>query len=105
MCRDCGQVHRCDSCAVAMTWHEKREKLVCHYCGAREEILDQCLNCGSTRLLLAGAGTEKVEDELAAAVPGARIGRLDRDTASSSARLEAVLAKFGRGDLDILVGT
>lgn len=105
MCRDCGHVHRCESCAVAMTWHEKRARLVCHYCGAREGILDECLNCASTRLLLAGAGTEKLEEELAAAVPDARIGRLDRDTASSSSRLEAVLAKFGRGEVDVLVGT
>lgn len=105
MCRDCGQVHRCESCAVAMTWHEQRERLVCHYCGAREPVLDECLNCGSTRLLLTGAGTEKLEEELAVAITGARIGRLDRDVARSTTNVESILAKFAAGDVDVLVGT
>lgn len=105
LCRDCGEVHRCESCAVAMTWHEGRGRLVCHYCGAREGLLELCLHCGSARLLLMGAGTEKVEEELAQALPGASVARLDRDSASSAAKLEALLSRFGRGDIDVLVGT
>ncbi len=105
LCRDCGSVCKCEQCSVAMTWHERRRRLVCHYCGAREEAPDTCPSCQSVRLLYAGAGTEKLEDELIAAAPGARIGRLDRDTAGTTAKLEAVLGRFSAGEIDILVGT
>ncbi len=104
-CRDCGEVRRCPDCAVAFTWHERRQWLVCHYCGRRERAPDECGHCRSTRLLFTGAGTEKLEDELAAALPGARVGRLDRDTAGNVRRLGAILDRFSRRELDVLVGT
>lgn len=105
MCRDCGFVSQCAQCAVAMTWHERRKRLVCHYCGARHNAPDLCPACRSVRLLYSGAGTEKLEDELQAAVPGARVARLDRDTASTTKSLESVLAKFENREVDLLVGT
>lgn len=105
LCRDCGDVRRCDACAVAMTWHEKRSRLICHYCGRREQQPETCATCGSARLLLTGAGTEKLEDELAKALPGARVARLDRDTAATTSRLEAILGRFAARELDVLVGT
>jgi primosomal protein N' (replication factor Y) len=105
LCRDCGEVQRCPMCAVALTWHEKGRRLVCHYCGSRAPAPDTCPHCESTRLLFMGAGTEKLEEELARLLPGARVGRLDRDTAGNAKRMEALLATFGRGELDVLVGT
>jgi primosomal protein N' (replication factor Y) len=46
-----------------------------------------------------------VEAEVAAAVPGARIARLDRDTARRRGAITALLSRFAEGELDILVGT
>lgn len=105
LCRDCGTALSCNHCSVALTWHERGRRLTCHYCNWRRGVPDTCENCESTRLLYAGAGTEKLEDELAAAVPGARVARLDRDTAGSAARLEKLLARFSRHEFDVLVGT
>lgn len=105
LCRDCGEVRRCESCSVAFTWHERRAWLICHYCGQRERAPDTCAGCGSSRLLFTGAGTEKLEDELAAAIPGARMARLDRDTAGNARQLAAVLDRFARREVDVLVGT
>ncbi len=105
LCRDCGEVRRCPDCQVAFTWHDRRGFLVCHYCGRRERAPDACGRCGSTRLLLTGAGTEKVEVELATALPQARLARLDRDTAGNARRLAAILDRFSRRESDVLVGT
>jgi primosomal protein N' (replication factor Y) len=52
-----------------------------------------------------GTGTEKVEHELHEAFPGARIARLDRDTASGKQRFEEILSGFRNGEFDILTGT
>src|SRR5205823_3008148 len=51
------------------------------------------------------AGTEHVEEELRAMLPRARIGRLDRDAAGAPGKAAALLARFARRELDVLVGT
>lgn len=105
LCRDCGEVARCDSCAVSLTYHDRRRTLACHYCGLRAPLPDVCRHCGSARLLLTGAGTEKLEAELSAALPTARLLRLDRDSAPRARPLEAILGRFARREADVLVGT
>lgn len=53
-----------------------------------------------------GSGTERVEAQVRERFPGARVARLDRDTADGGrGRVEEVLARVQRGDLDILIGT
>lgn len=105
LCRDCGEAQRCADCSVALTWHDRRRQLVCHYCGAKRRAPEVCPTCQSTRLLFSGAGTEKLEEELSTALPGARVARLDRDTASTAKKLETLLSRFSRGDIDVLLGT
>ncbi len=105
LCKDCGEVHRCAHCAVAFTWHEHRRALICHHCGQRDLLAEVCAGCGSTRLLLTGAGTEKLEDEFERTLPGVRIARLDRDTAATTKQLGRILARFSAGEIDLLVGT
>ena len=105
LCRDCGEVARCKSCAVSLTYHERRGILTCHYCGHREPPPDSCGHCGSTRMLFTGAGTEKLEDELKAALPGGRLARLDRDAAPHGRAVESILGRFARREADVLVGT
>jgi primosomal protein N' (replication factor Y) len=46
-----------------------------------------------------------VEDAVRARLPGARVARLDRDAVSTADETAAVLARFARRDLDVLVGT
>jgi primosomal protein N' (replication factor Y) len=49
-------------------------------------------------------GTEKVADAVAAEFPTARVARLDRDVASG-AKVEVVLSRVARREVDLLVGT
>jgi primosomal protein N' (replication factor Y) len=105
VCAGCGTVATCESCSVALTYHRGRAAgLRCHYCDFHGPLPDACGACGAKALELEGLGTERLEDTVAAAFPGARVGRLDRDVASG-ARAEAVIARMRRGEIDILVGT
>jgi primosomal protein N' (replication factor Y) len=52
-----------------------------------------------------GFGTEKIEKELAHRFPGARIVRLDRDSATSERAYNRIIDDFEAGATDILVGT
>ncbi len=103
-CLACGQTLSCKRCAVSLTWHRSLGSLLCHYCGYREPLPQWCPSCAGPIESL-GMGTERVEAELQKVFPQARIARLDRDSATRADQIETLLARFGRGEQDILVGT
>jgi primosomal protein N' (replication factor Y) len=61
LCHACGHVVRCPNCAVSMTYHRGRSRLVCHYCGRLQHVPERCPSCGSPRMERMGIGTEHVE--------------------------------------------
>jgi primosomal protein N' (replication factor Y) len=104
-CRECGDVASCESCDVSLTFHRKQNALVCHYCGARQPAAGSCASCGSLRLFFGGVGTQKVEDEVAAIFPDARLLRLDFDTTRAQGSYQEILRAFAAGEADVLLGT
>jgi primosomal protein N' (replication factor Y) (superfamily II helicase) len=104
VCEACGQGVSCTQCDVSLTFHLRARNLQCHYCGESRPVPDRCPACGGP-VLAVGAGTERVEAEVAERFPRARVARLDRDAATSAERLTDLLARFARGELDVLVGT
>ncbi len=104
-CRDCGYVLSCPSCAMAFTYHEREERLVCHYCGRRAQRPSLCPICGGDRIRMLGIGTERVEADVQRAFPGARTLRWDRDVTRGRNSHEAILARFLAHEADILIGT
>jgi primosomal protein N' (replication factor Y) len=104
-CLFCGQVFQCRNCSVALTHHQAQARLVCHYCGYSEAVPSICPHCQATAIKRYGVGTEQVEAEVKRKLAGARVARLDRDTAPHSGRALKVLQAFAAGDLDLLVGT
>ncbi|MBN2141565.1 MAG: primosomal protein N' [Desulfovibrionaceae bacterium] len=105
-CLDCGQAIRCPDCRVGMTFHKRRERLVCHYCGLTYPYPLLCPGCGGSQFLPMGEGTERLEETLKKTLPpSARVLRMDRDSARRQERLEEILGAFGRGEAQVLVGT
>jgi primosomal protein N' (replication factor Y) (superfamily II helicase) len=102
LCRQCGHTFRCPNCDVALIQHKNRNRLVCHYCDYSLRVPQECSACGSFFLMPLGWGTERLEDELKLLLPGARIARLDRDTAVAR---RSILTDVLQGDIDVLVGT
>ncbi len=105
LCRRCGFTFQCSSCSVALTYHRGIDKLLCHYCGLARRPPARCPECDSEYIHYVGEGTERLEAELKAIYPDARIGRVDRDTMRHMRDFERVLGGFRSGDIDILVGT
>ena len=104
-CQSCGHMATCDSCSVALTFHKGGGGVVrCHYCDYQAPLAARCGKCEAPALALEGLGTEKLEETVAAAFPGARVARLDRDVATGK-RIEAILARVRAREIDILVGT
>jgi primosomal protein N' (replication factor Y) len=105
LCRSCGASVQCENCSISMTHHKQRNRLECHYCGALKPIPKQCPKCQSQYVYFFGEGSEHLEERLRKEFPGARIARLDRDTARTKRQYQETLGAFAAGALDILVGT
>ena len=103
-CRSCGTTIRCEDCDVALVLH-RDEMLRCHHCGRSRTAPELCGACGSPELMRIGAGTQKLESELARLVPGLERIRLDADTTSKPAALAAALERFRRTKGAVLLGT
>ena len=103
-CRSCGSSRRCRSCDIALTLHGDG-RLHCHHCGYSEPLPESCPTCGSVELARIGAGTQRLEAELARRLPGLERIRLDADTASERGALRAALERFARARAAVLVGT
>jgi primosomal protein N' (replication factor Y) (superfamily II helicase) len=103
-CRACGATIRCPDCDVALTLH-RDGRLHCHHCGYAEAEPEDCPACRSPELARIGAGTQRLERELAAKVPGLELIRLDADTAADPEQLAAALRRFRETDRAVLLGT
>ena len=104
-CRGCGWVPECPRCDITLTLHSSPRMYRCHYCDHRETAHAQCPSCRLPLLRLGGAGTQRAEREIAQAFPQARVLRLDTDVARERDAARDVLARFARGEADILLGT
>ncbi|HPR80515.1 MAG TPA: primosomal protein N' [Enterococcus sp.] len=105
MCRDCGHVLPCPNCDISLTLHMDTKTMRCHYCGHDEAIPHRCPDCGGNKIRYYGTGTQKVEEELQALFPEARIVRMDVDTTRRKGAHEKILQTFGEQKADILLGT
>jgi primosomal protein N' (replication factor Y) len=105
LCRECGLQASCPNCSVLLTLHQRGRNVECHYCGHQAPTPTACGACKGEYLRLTGHGTEKVVDAVQAALPKARVARLDRDLAVRRGAVQKVLAAFESGETDILVGT
>jgi len=104
-CEKCGYVEECLSCSIAMTYHKKKDKLLCHICGAEKPVPTHCPECRDPKFKYSGAGTEKIEELLSKLCPKARIARMDSDTMRKKDAYRTVLDAFKVGKIDILLGT
>lgn len=104
-CRECGETLKCGDCDVALTWHKRLGRMVCHSCCEETLVPKACPGCTAPALQFLGAGSQRVEEILSVIAPHARIGRMDSDTMVRREDYEETLAAFGRGELDVLVGT
>jgi primosomal protein N' (replication factor Y) len=104
-CPACGWISHCRRCAANLVLHLADRRLRCHHCGMEIAIPHACPDCGNLDLQPFGRGTQRLEAKLTEQFPDARILRIDRDSADSPKKWQALLAAIYAGEADILVGT
>ncbi|MHC1758458.1 MAG: primosomal protein N' [Negativicutes bacterium] len=105
MCRECGYVMRCAHCSVPLVFHMQGGQLRCHYCDSFHVVPTSCPSCHGKYIRFFGAGTQKLEEELTAMLPGVRLTRMDQDTTGGKMGHDHLLDTFRAGKSDILLGT
>jgi primosomal protein N' (replication factor Y) len=105
VCRECGFILRCPNCSVTLTYHQRKKRHICHYCDHSIPAPSLCPECDGGEIGLFGIGTERLEEEVGALFPDARIARMDRDTTSGRGGHSRILKKLESGSIDILIGT
>jgi primosomal protein N' (replication factor Y) len=104
-CRDCGAALKCPHCDTPLTFHVEKNGLMCHRCGYQKSMPKKCSACGSDQIRQYGLGSEKVETDVQAMFPQARILRWDWETTRQKDAHEIILTHFANHQADILVGT
>ena len=104
-CRGCGWSSACPRCEIHYTFHQKKNRLVCHHCGGERPRPPHCPECGSHELTDIGAGTERIEEALQKIFPEHSVARIDRDTTRRRGSMDEKLQQIHAGDHQILLGT
>ncbi len=104
-CGACSWKSDCPHCSAWRVFHKLDRTLRCHHCGFTQPVPRACPECGNLDIAPLGRGTERLEEQLAASLPGARIARIDADSTRQKGALEAQLASVHAGEVDVLVGT
>ncbi|MGD2294682.1 MAG: primosomal protein N' [Candidatus Aminicenantes bacterium] len=103
LCSNCHFIPRCVRCDIALAYHKKEEKLVCHYCDFSTPVVETCPDCRSRVIKTRGVGIEAVEEGLKWKFPQARTASFATDL--NRKEQEKIIQEFRRGKIDILVGT
>jgi hypothetical protein len=104
-CAACSETVTCGLCDVALTFHKRIGRAVCHWCCEEIAPPRKCPSCTSPSVRYLGAGSERIENVIRALLPDARVARMDSDTMLRREDYEQTLESFGRGEIDVLVGT
>ncbi len=104
-CNACQWLAACTRCSARLVVHLSQKRLKCHHCGYEQKIPVQCPSCGNADLSPLGHATQRLEQTLNAAIPEAKIARVDRDSMRNKDALTTLLTQVQNKEIDILVGT
>jgi len=119
-CPSCKYTLHCRNCDVTLTFHKSKTSgsgrmrtvtgrhinygyAICHYCLAQTLVPEKCPLCGKGMAMI-GVGSQRLEEELTAKFPDARVARVDSDSMASRDYYR-LLQDFSNGRIDILAGT
>ena len=103
-CISCGYVDICQNCSVTLSFHSKKNAMICHYCGYFKKALNTCPKC-SGELSGKKMGTQQICKELENYFKNIKISIFDRDEINTNSKLHRVLNDFNSKKIDILIGT
>jgi primosomal protein N' (replication factor Y) (superfamily II helicase) len=106
LCRHCGERIDCPNCSAWLVEHRTRAGLECHHCGHHLNKPETCPECGEVDSLAAcGPGVERIEEEVVALFPKAKVMVMTSDTATGPKIVAGLVSRIHSGEVDIVIGT
>ena len=106
ICKNCLKSFVCKNCSINLVYHKNIKKLLCHYCGTKQELKRECKNniSGSCKFIFTGPGVEKVLDEVNTLFPKFKASIFSSDTMNKK-NSSSILENISNNKIKILVGT
>ncbi len=105
ICTSCMLVVRCKNCDIKLTYYKHKKHLKCRHCGYIISEQKTCSICGNTDTLCTyHPGIERLNEELTAYFPEARIITVTRETLETE-DANLIIQKICNNEVDIIVGT
>jgi len=104
ICRECREPAKCPNCNVAMVYHRKKDKIICHHCNYSISTF-KCTSCGNSSCEFEGMGIEKLVEALSSYFPGTQIVSFDKDNINTIAMLDRTVKNITEKHYDIIAGT
>ncbi len=102
VCKKCGYKISCSNCTVWLTYHKKKNVLLCHHCSYQSKLPEKCSNCKSEQSLsLCGIGIERLLEEIVKLLPNAKTAIISSDQKSLGSVIDSVLKE----EVNIIIGT
>jgi len=105
ICKNCGYKFECPNCSVNLNFHNKLNKLLCHYCGYKRSLSRTCKDKKKCNFQFCGPGVERIFSELKKIYPNKNIEIFSSDTLSKKKFTSSLLKKVEKKKIDILIGT
>ena len=105
ICKKCNYKFECPNCAVNLNFHQKLNKLLCHYCGYKSTLHRACKDNKKCDLSFCGPGVERIFNELKKIYPNKIIKIFSSDTMGKNKLANTILKEVEKNKIDILVGT
>ena len=106
ICKNCGYKHTCPDCSIYLTYHKIKKKLICHYCGFKNQGNRKCDNKDQQcDFVMCGVGVEKILEELKIKFPKKNIQVFSSDFLKKKNESQNLLKMIEKNEVNILVGT
>ena len=109
LCRTCGHRIECPRCTAWLVEHRRTlggPRLQCHHCGYNAKLPEHCPSCGAEDSFAAcGPGVERLEDEVKALFPEARLLVASSDTIWGPEQAQELVQKVEDHEVDLIIGT
>ena len=103
ICRRCHQAVLCHHCNTRLTWHKRRDRLMCHWCNHKTPPPPNCPQC-TGNMAPVGAGTERITQALEKLFPQVNVTQIDSDSLASG-NFAKLREEISSGKRRLLVGT
>ena len=105
ICQKCGFKQACPNCSMYLTFHKKKNKVICHHCLLEKKLKNKCKEKGDCNFIMYGPGVEKIFEEVKKIFPDSKAEIFSSDYTKDKMQTDILFRKINNNEVNILIGT